>query len=113
MEEKKGTADLDIEFLVVPKEESKSKCIELLITDPVEGIHLVKGAETAVHMKYQSDLLDMDDDEANAEPFGKVKYIALSAKKNYLAMYCEPDTHGRIIVLTADLRRELDRKDTY
>ena len=65
-------------------------------------------------MRYQSDLLDMEDDEgSNIEPFGKVKYIALSAKKNFLAMYCEPDTHGRIIVLKSDLRQEMDRKDTY
>ena len=55
----------------------------------------------------------MDDDDENLEPFGKVKYIALSAKKNYLAMYCDPDTHGRIIVLKSDLRQELDRKDTF
>ena len=56
----------------------------------------------------------MEDEEGNnIEPFGKVKYIALSAKKNFLAMYCEPDTHGRIIVLKSDLRQEMDRKDTY
>ena len=55
-------------------------------------------------MRYRSDLLDMDDDEGNSEPFGKVKFIALSAKKNLLAMYCDPDTHGRIIVLKSDLR---------
>merc|ERR1712151_358117 len=80
--------------------------------DPVEGIHLIKGNETAVYMKYQSDLLDADDEDGDSGPFGKVQYIALSAKKNYLAMYTEPDTHGRVIVLKSDLRQELDRKDT-
>merc|ERR1719464_2333549 len=64
-------------------------------------------------MKYKSDLLDEDDEDDDPEPFGKVQFIALSAKKNYLAMYCEPETHGRVIVLKSDLREQLDRKDTF
>ena len=96
--------DLDIEFLVVPKQESKSKSVELLITDPVEGIHLVKENAKAGYYKYASQLEDAEDEEEDTDPFGKVKYLALSAKKNYLAMYCDPDTVGKIIVLKADLK---------
>ena len=105
--------DLDIEFLVIPKQESKSKCVELLITDPIEGIHLVKENAKAGYYKYASQLEDAEDEEEDTDPFGKVKYIALSAKKNFLAMYCDPDTTGKIIVLKADLKQEMDRKDTY
>ena len=78
--------------------------MELLITDPIEGIHLVKENAKAGYYKYASQLEDAEDEDEDTDPFGKVKYIALSAKKNFLAMYCDPDTKGKIIVLKADLK---------
>ena len=37
---------------------------------------------------YLQDLSKMSEDK-QAKPFGKVQYLALNAKKDLLAMYCE------------------------
>jgi len=102
--------DINIEFLIIPKQDSKSKQIELLVTDPIEGIHLIK-ENGSKYLKDMSEFLEEDDDVA--EPFGHVKYLALNAKKDLLAMYCEPENEGRIIVMKSDLSMEFNRQDTY
>lgn len=38
--------------------------------------------------------------------------MALNAKKELLALYCEPNSRGRIIVMKADLKAEFNRFDT-
>jgi len=42
----------------VPKQESQSKKIELFITDPSEGFHLVKENLSHMYYRYQSELGD-------------------------------------------------------
>lgn len=108
--------DPKIEFTIVPKQESQSKSIELFIADPNEGFHMVKEDKSHMHYRYQSELGDQDDDEdeedADSIPFGTVKFIALNAKRNLLAMYADAENTGRIIVMRADMRQVLDDKET-
>ena len=35
----------DLDFVFIPKQESKSKIIELIVTDPIEGIHISREKE--------------------------------------------------------------------
>ena len=72
-----------------------------------------------MHYRYQSELGDQDDDEEDEEedggdskPFGLIKFIALNAKRNLLAMYCDPENTGRMIVMLSDISRVLDDKET-
>lgn len=46
------------------------------------------------------------------EMLGKVKYLALSAHKEWVACYTQPDTEGNVVLLLADLSRELNRQVT-
>ena len=48
----------------------------------------------------------------DSNPFGCVKFIALNAKRNLLALYADAETTGRIIVMTANLRTAYDDKET-
>jgi hypothetical protein len=32
----------DLDFVIIPKQESKSRTIELVVTDPISGIHICK-----------------------------------------------------------------------
>ena len=105
--------DLKMEFTFVPKQESKSKQIELFITDPTEGFHLLKDKKDShVYYQYQSQVDDDDDDPDVSSPFGQVKYIALSAKKDMLAMYADAELSGRIFVMKTNMTRVLDDKET-
>src|SRR6185369_14551828 len=93
------------DYLIIPKNVSPSKCIELLITDPNEGFHLVRDIKdnarpNTIHMK---DLTEWGDSKRAPELFGKISFMALNAKKDLLAFYTEAETKGRIIVLKADL----------
>lgn len=108
-----------MEFTVVPKQESQSKTIELFITDPVEGFHMVTENDKHMYYRYQSELGDAESDDSEGEgqdvdsnPFGCVKFIALNAKRNLLALYADAETTGRIIVMTANLRTVYDDKET-
>ena len=96
-----------VEFTVVPKQETRSKLIELMVADPVEGLHLIKENDNAVYYKDTS-LIEEDD----SQPFGKVQFIAYDAKRQKLAIYSEAESFGRISVLLADMSRLLDYKDT-
>jgi hypothetical protein len=108
-----------MEFTIVPKQESQSKKVSLFITDPSEGFHLVEEDSKHIYYRYQSELGGQDDDEdeedeadSSSKPFGFVKFIALNAKRNLLAMYCDPENTGRMIVMRSDMRAVLDDKDT-
>lgn len=80
--------------------------MELLIADPVEGFHVLQeNPQNVPHMK------ELKDDQP-AVPFGKVQYMALNAKKDILAMYCESETRGRIVVMKSNFKKELNRFDT-
>ena len=41
--------------------------------------------------------------------FGKVQFMALNAKRELLALYCDSETRGRIIVLKSNLNAEFNR----
>ena len=106
-----------MEFTFVPKEESQSKHIELFITDPSEGFHMLKSDSEESHQyyRYQSEIGDQDDEdeiEADSAPFGQVKFIALNAKRNLLAMYADAENTGRVIVMRADMQAVIDDKET-
>lgn len=95
--------------MFIPRQESKSKQIELVVTDPTSGIHICKEKEgRAEYLQYRTDLIDEDHANSGQDPFGQVKYLAFNARKNYLAMYCNADSSGSIILLK-DLREELNR----
>lgn len=106
--------DKNLEFVFIPKQESKSKTIELIVTDPIEGIHVAKEKDgRSEYYKFRTELIDEEHDDIGTDPFGPVKYLAFNARKNMLAMYCHPDTKGSIVLLK-DLREELNRVDrTY
>jgi hypothetical protein len=86
--------------------------IELIIADPVAGIHYIKENNTNVHYRNSDELQEFDADCQQSEPFGKVSYIALSSKRQFLALYSNAETEGNIIVLSADLREYKGLKDT-
>ena len=52
--------DTLVEFTVVPKQETRSKLIELMVADPLEGLHLIKENDNAVYYKDTS-LIEEDD----------------------------------------------------
>jgi len=45
----------DLDFVFIPKQESKSRTIELVVTDPISGIHICKDGH-AHYLEYRSDL---------------------------------------------------------
>ena len=51
--------DKEIDFVFIPKQESKSKTIELVVTDPVSGIHICKDGRTD-YLEFRTDLIDED-----------------------------------------------------
>lgn len=53
-----------------------------------------------------------NNDKDPSEPFGKIQYMALNAKKDIIAFYCESEVKGRVIVLRSDLTKEMTRNDT-
>jgi len=77
----------------------------------------VKQGDNHVYYRYLSEVRDQEDDDEldevkESSSFGQVKFIALNSKRNLLAMYCDPETSGRMIVMKADMRAVLDDKDT-
>lgn len=62
----------------------------------------------AVHFRASGEL-DEEVAPDESESFGLVKFISLNAKKELLALYSDPDSVGRIIVLRADLSEEVNR----
>ena len=111
-------SDVEIEFLVLPRQESQSKKVELFVTDPTEGFHLVKENLSHIYYRDQRKLTDYEEDEfsdgelSKPKPFGKVKYMALNAKKDMVAMYCESEKTGHMFVMKANMQRLLSSKDT-
>ena len=90
----------DLDFVFIPKQDSKSKIIELIVTDPIEGIHISREKEgRAEYLKFRTDLIDEEPDDAGQDPFGQVKYLALNARKDMMAMYCDADSRGSIVLL--------------
>lgn len=55
---------------MIPKSVSGSKTIELIITDPIEGFHLVR--ENKGNSIYMSDLSKLQDKQGKSDPFGKI-----------------------------------------
>jgi len=98
------------DYLVVPKNQSKSKNVELYITDPDEGIHLV--IENKNNSIYLKDLGEFSMDAA-AKPLGKISCLAMNAKKDILSLYADSGRNGTIIILKSDLEKELNRLDTH
>jgi hypothetical protein len=71
-----------------------------------------------MYYRYKSEITDQDDndeDDADPEesyPFGQVKFIALNAKKNLIAMYADAENTGTVYVMKADMQRVIDDKPT-
>lgn len=91
---------------------SSTKSLELLVTDPDNGFHWIK--ENKNNMFHVQDLSQLASGSAkkSADPFGKISFMALNAKKDMLAFYAEGETKGRVIVLKSDLTKEFNRFDT-
>lgn len=87
-------------FIFIPKEESPSKKVQLLITHPDHGVLIVKE-----NYKDTYHLAEMD-----KGPIGKVKMMAFTAHKKLVALFCEGS--GRLIVAKNDFTKELNRCDT-
>jgi hypothetical protein len=85
------------DYLLIPKSSKGASSMQLLVADPVEGVWII--SDKKVTIKKQID---------DSPSFGKVQFMALNAKKELLAMYCEPNTKGRIIVMKADLAAEFN-----
>lgn len=106
--EKQGI-DKDLDFVFIPKQESKSKTIELVVTDPISGIHIVKDGR-ADYLEFRTDLIDEDQTNVSTDEFGRVHCLAFNARKDFLAMYSNSDTTG-MVVLLKNLREEVARID--
>lgn len=52
------------------------------------------------------------DSKKKYEPFGKISFMSLNAKKDLLAFYADGENNGRMIVLKSDLTKEFNRIDT-
>ena len=50
--------------------------------------------------------------ESESNPFGLVKFMALNAKKDLLALYCDPEDSGLMFVMKANMQRIFSRKKT-
>jgi hypothetical protein len=85
--------DKDLDFVFIPKQESKSRTIELVVTDPISGIHICKDGR-ADYLEYRTDLIDEDQTSVSQDDFGRVSCLAFNARKDFLAMYCNSDTTG-------------------
>lgn len=87
-----------------------------MIADQNEGMHFVntlepKDNKNSFYMKDISATLNKSPSRV-FEPFGKISFFAMSAKKNLLVLYTEAESKGRIIVLPTDLSKELNRLET-
>lgn len=106
-----------MDFIILPKQESSSKKVEVFVTDPSEGFHLIKEDISHMYYRYQSEVEEPDEDdegmdEMDSKPFGLVKFMALNAKKDLLALYCDPDDEGLMFVMKANMQRLFSRKKT-
>jgi uncharacterized small protein (DUF1192 family) len=97
----------DVDFVFIPKQESKSKTIELVVTDPISGIHIVKEGR-ADYLEFRTDLVDEDKTDFAEDDFGRVQSLAFNHGKDMLALYCNPELTGRIVLLR-NLRQEIAR----
>ena len=71
LEQFAGEKDLD--FVFIPEQDNKSKIIVLIVTDPIEGIHISRENEgLAEYVKFRTDLTDEKPDDAGQDPFGQV-----------------------------------------
>jgi hypothetical protein len=67
--------------MIIPKNQSGSKTLELIITDPVEGFHLVCSKEGRNNVIYMRDITPLNNsNNVRAEPFGKISFFAMNAK---------------------------------
>lgn len=90
--------------------ERPKRQIQVLATDPKEGMYWIS-EERAEYLKDISMSPTAEVDDAN--PFGKVQFIAYNASKTMFAMYCDPDSSGNVIVIPSTMNRELNRQQTY
>lgn len=95
----------NLEFVILPKQDSQSKKIELFAADYQEGFHLVKENVSHIYYRLQRELVDDVEEETDSEGeedgagsaakrFGFVKFMAFNANKDMIAMYCDPETAG-------------------
>lgn len=87
-----------------------------MITDPTEGFHVVKEDSIHKYYRYQSEVDDGGDEDEDMDtesnPFGLVKFMALNAKKDLLALYCDPEDSGTMFVMKSNLQRLFSVKAT-
>ena len=72
-----------------------------------------------MYYRYKSEINDQDDDndDDDAEPeesypFGHVKFIALNAKKQLIALYTDAENTGTIYVMGSGMQKVVDFKPT-
>lgn len=57
----KASNSREVDFVFVSRQDSKSKQIELIVTDPVAGIHICKDKESrSEYLQFRTDLIDED-----------------------------------------------------
>ena len=83
------------DYIIIPKGTKGASALELLVPDYEGGFHVISENKEAqqIHLK------SISDDEGSGKAFGKVHYMALNAKKDLLALYCDSESRGRIIVI--------------
>jgi hypothetical protein len=95
-----------LSFVVKVKSEGGRKTVQVMCTDPVEGLHIVN--EDFTKHVTESVLGNAD----LGEPFGKVKFIAYNSRKDWIAIYANEEISGTVAVLLDDLSREINRQYT-
>ena len=67
------------DYLIIPKGTKGSTALELLVPDHEDGFWVISETRKVTQFK-----------EFQGAAYGKVQYMALNAKKELLALYCEP-----------------------
>jgi hypothetical protein len=99
------------DFMLIPKEISGGKGMELMVTDPEEGFYLIKEGKQG-NSGSVIKATDLSPFGNSGGSFGQIRHIAMNSKKEMITFYSESDTSGLIIVLKSDLSKELTRQDT-
>lgn len=86
--------------------EKPDRQIRVYVTDPEDGFYIISD-ERSEHLQNLGQYSD-----GVCQDFGQVKYIALSANKQMLALYTDCETTGTVIGILSDLSREFTRLPT-
>ena len=112
------------DYILIPKEKSRTKEIELIVADPNEGFHRLllpkekseanqikqpvedpdelPEEEDGNEAKFYSDFSLLGMEECDGLPLGKIEKFALTPTGGMLAIYTDADRGGDLIVIKSN-----------